>query len=80
MNPYIRRYRIHAYVDSTTDSLHYGLEFLPILKTPFTVNHTSLGLYQHSIGFLLSWSTMSPDTAHIPFSEWPMVVPEIDIG
>ena len=31
-------------------------------------------------GLFLSWSTVSEDRAHIPYSQWPSVIPEMNIG
>ena len=36
--------------------------------------------YLPSIGFFLSWSTSSEDIPHIPYSQWPTVIPDMDIG
>jgi hypothetical protein len=32
------------------------------------------------IGYLLSWSINTPDIPHIPYSEWPKCIPNMDIG
>ena len=75
----LNKFRIDVCVDSILDFHPCGSNFLPI-SLLFSYWFFPVFPYLPSIGFFLLWSTSSEDIPHIPYSQWPTVIPDMDIG